>query len=188
MIQYDIRRKEKGACVFKVGRDRFDFDRKEEFVKYKYLCCESMKKKEWKKCNDLPYSYCKWSQEIKNKYVKYNLQQLEELKRYLELCIRKKSVFQDASNLVYAALTAAAFTMILDKIVIPIVINNDYRNSSIVYIIVFVLVLFLIMYIVHSVLSTMKVDSLEKYMYCDYKEIIEEVMADKRKEMASHQN
>lgn len=56
MIQYDIRRKEKGACVFKVGRDRFDFDRKEEFVKYKYLCCESMKKKEWKKCNDLPYS------------------------------------------------------------------------------------------------------------------------------------
>lgn len=180
-IQSDIRRKERGSCVIKVGKERFNFDKKEELIKYKYLCCESMKKKEWKKCNDLPYSYYGWSQEIKNRYVKYNLQQLEEFKRYLELCTRKKRVFQEGSNLIYAALVATIFAVIFDQIIVPITKNDTSLSDRRLDIIMLVLVLpLIIIYIIHSVFSPIKIDNLEKNMYCDYKAIIEEIIADKR--------
>ena len=183
-----MRRKEKGDCVYKVGKERFGFDENTELSKYKYLCCENMTGKEWKKRNGLPYSYYEWSRQIKSKYNQYNIEQLEEFSRYLELCVRNSNVYKESCDIIFAALAAAVITVIFDTIIVQIASRNDFFSNWRLLIIAFFGISVIVSVTVYVVVSWVKRGDFKKYFYSDYKEIIEEILVDKRENNTNHQN
>ena len=179
-------RQKRKSNIFDVGREQFGFDRRVEFVKYKYLCCEGMSQDEWLQCNNFPCSYYEWSEKIKHKYEGCNIQQLEEFKRYLELCIRKEWTNQESNNIIYAAMVASALTVIFDGIIIPYVTDLSLLSNCALGILACIGVVILVMFSVSTVYFNINKCNLEKNMYSDYKEIIERIIVDKKK-ASSHQ-
>lgn len=176
MKNIDLRKRNRGACLLGVGKERFNFDSKSEFVKYKFLCCETMKISEWKKCREYSYSYYEWSQEIKNRFAKYNVRQLAEFEKYLELCIRKKTILSDSSNIIYAALIATALTILFSEVVVNYLGDNMFQWW------IWIIFIAVVMLIVHLIITPINRNSLWKNFFSDYKEIIHQILAEKKLE------
>lgn len=151
-----MRRRWRGSCINRVGKERFAFDKKVELLKYKYLCCDSMTRMEWRKREELPYSYYEWKKEIWSKYDKYNAKQLEEFKRYLVLCSRRENIFRESNSIIYAALAASTITIILDSIIKATTLDEILVVNGLRYIIMWVCVFFLMIYIVNAILAPLK--------------------------------
>lgn len=51
-----VLRKNRKKCYTQIGKEKYDFDRENELLEYKYLCCAKMKRKEWEQCRKKEYA------------------------------------------------------------------------------------------------------------------------------------
>nr|DAQ50362.1 MAG TPA: hypothetical protein [Caudoviricetes sp.] len=168
-------------CINKIGKEKYNFNSKEEFIKYKYMCCVQMKKREWKKCReyDVSYSYSEWKGKIREKYNIYSKSQLEEFSRYLKLGVCDNNISREIKSVVWASLLSSAFAVVFENIVFP-------KNQGRVVWIAIVLFIFLVaiavwgmLIIIFVVYTPIQNSNLEKEMYSDYQEIINELIREK---------
>lgn len=183
------KRKDRKGCLVPVGKEQFGFCKGREMLRYKYLCHEKLTKDEWEQCErcdqciGMPYSYYDWSEEIKKKYGTYDLIQLIEFDKYLELCIRKRKVNQEASNILYAAMASCGLAIIFDNILFEYTGNMGLIASIVIGLIVTLGIVFLIMVIVNAVFSPIHNNNLEWNMYKDYQSVIEEMIEAKKEKL-----
>ncbi len=170
-------------CVSQIGIDKYSFNRKEELLRYKYLCCAKLSRREWKKCNNIPmpYSFQEWKKDIENKYSKYNKDQLEEFTRYLELQIRNSNISKQSIGIIIAAFASSSMTLLFEKI-----INSrqflDVMGTQVSFLLAvveIVLIILCIGIIVHYVFIPICGDELERNMYQDYQNIINQIIEEK---------
>ncbi|MBQ9122422.1 MAG: hypothetical protein IJY10_02900 [Lachnospiraceae bacterium] len=82
--------------LIEAGKKRFDFNKEQELLKYKYINFENMTPKEWRQCQKciackgMPYNYPGWRAGIREKYIGYSLTELVDFRRYLIQCARKR--------------------------------------------------------------------------------------------------
>ena len=96
VIWKGLLRKSRKECLTEVGEERFEFERKYEILKYKYVTFEYLTRKEWEQCQRcincmrMPHKYSMWRGEIREKYIGHSLTDLLDFKSYLDLCARKR--------------------------------------------------------------------------------------------------
>lgn len=177
-----ILRKTRKNCLKKIGKEKFGFDAAVEFIRYKYICCTKMGRKEWKKCKtyDMPYSYSEWEEKIKEKYSMYSKSQLEEFSKHLEAGIRDNNTSREISNIILAALLSSVITIILGNLVLPQVEKaKNVQEFIISLVIVFALIMPELAFVIYSVYIPIQNSTLEQEMYSDYKKIIDTIISKK---------
>lgn len=184
-------RKSRKDCLIQRGKDTFHFDKEEEFLKYKYLCCCDLKRREWKKCCNecMPYSYFQWKESIRQKYMMYDAEQLEEFRRYLVLGIRDREVFREANNIIFAAFVSSAFASLMGNIIMQLVGKVANAENSIellmiktVFIVAILFVVLAMLAVIYFTVVPIHKNNLEQNMFRDYKEIIELLIKEKNNE------
>ena len=99
-------RKSRKGCLEEVGLEIFDFNKEHELLKYKYLSFETLSRKEWKqcqwciKCKGMPSKYYAWREEIREKYSDYNITELMDFGRYLDLCAGRRGIVFTRKSLI----------------------------------------------------------------------------------------
>lgn len=174
-----VLRSSRKKCFLQIGKDKYNFDRKEELIKYKYLCCAKLSRSEWKKCinMNMPYNYQDWKNDIENKYSIYNKSQLYDFIRYLELGIRNSSTIKQSVGIFLAAFASSSITILIEKF-IEIVHAFDFNEiiSLILTIMGNVLMLILCVgIIVRYIYMQTCDDELEQNLYRDYQDIIKQI-------------
>lgn len=176
-----IRRTHKN-CIKELGKERFNFDYKDELIKYKYLCGVKIKRREYVRCvkNCFPYSYQQWKDYIVKKYSIYSKSQLEEFSRYLELGVRDNNMARELQGIVFAALLSSMFAILFGNIILPFaeVVNSIWGLLALI-IILFVLVIPEILLFIYVVYKPIRNRNLEEEMYSDYRKIINEIIKEK---------
>ncbi|MBQ7359317.1 MAG: hypothetical protein IJW63_04380 [Lachnospiraceae bacterium] len=118
-----IFRKSRKECLEEIGLEVFDFNKEYELLKYKYLSFEKLSRKEWKqcqrciKCKGMPNKYCIWREEIREKYSNYNITELLDFKRYLELCAEKRKGIIWARKRVIERGLYTAYQKVIEEII-----------------------------------------------------------------------
>lgn len=159
-------------CYVQLGRERFDFNRDEELLRYKYVCGEKLSRRDWKKCQlyNMPYSFDRWEGLIKDKYRKYSSEQLNEFEKYLKIRVFSKTIDSNGNNMYFSAILSAFFSVIFS------VIFQQMGNNNIVGCIIFsILMVFVIIWLIYNIFNKIKADELEKQMYNDYKDVIRNI-------------
>lgn len=112
ILKESVRKSRKG-CLVEAGKERFDFDKEYELIKYKYINYERLTKREWEWCQRgikskrLPYKHCDWTWQIREKYSLYNITELEEFQKYLDWCVwRKRGGISTKKNMLERSLYA----------------------------------------------------------------------------------
>lgn len=163
------------SSIEQVGREKYSFDKKEELLKYRYLCCVRLSRREWKKCKriNMPYSFQEWADDIKGKYFRYNTAQLEEFTRYLELGIRNHNINKESDNIIYAALASGIIAVILQQVMV-------LENLSIsIFVINMLCMVSLVAFVVAVIYVSMRNIKIEQNMYLDYQKIINQIIKEK---------
>ena len=129
----------------------------------------------------MPYSFQEWKKDIENKYSKYNKDQLEEFTRYLELQIRNSNISKQSIGIIIAAFASSSMTLLFEKI-----INSrqflDVMGTQVSFLLAvveIVLIILCIGIIVHYVFIPICGDDLERNMYQDYQNIINQIIEEK---------
>lgn len=175
-------RKTRKNCIKKIGKEKYNFDAKDEFIIYKYICCAKMERKEWKKCKkyDMPYSYSEWERKIREKYSMYSKIQLEEFSKYLELGIRDNNTFRELNNIVFAALLSSVLAVVLGNLVLPKIQEVKTVWEFLIFLIsILVNVTPVLVFVMYSVYIPMQNNNLEQEMYSDYKKVIDLIIKEK---------
>lgn len=170
-----VLRKNRKKCYIQIGKEEYDFDIENELLEYKYLCCARMKRKEWRQCKkkSMPYSYHQWKESIKQKYVPYSIEQLEEFTRYLELGIVKNNATKESGNIFYAALASGVIAVYFGEL-------TDLQSQEIIYVIIgSVFIILMLGFIIYAIVPPIFDDNLEGNLYKDYKKIIEQIIMEK---------
>lgn len=176
-----IRRTHKN-CIKELGKERFDFDYKEELIKYKYLCGVKIKRREYvqgvNSC--FPYSYQQWKDYIVKKYGIYSKNQLEEFSRYLELGVRDNNTARELQGIVFAALLSSMFAILFGNIILPFAeeVNSIWGLLALI-ILLGVLVVPEMLLFIYVVYKPIRNRNLEEEMYSDYQKIINEIIKGK---------
>lgn len=178
-----ILRNTRKNCIKKIGKEKFNFDAEEEFIKYKYVCCAKMERKEWKKCKkyDTSYSYSEWEGKIKEKYSMYSKFQLEEFSKHLELGIRDNNTSREINSIVFAALLSSVLAVIFGNLVLPKIQELKTVWEFLIFLISILLVITPeLVFVIYSVYIPMQNNNLEQEMYSDYKEVIDMLINEKK--------
>ena len=173
-------RKNRKSSFDTMGRERFNFVEKDEFLRYKYLCGERIGIIQWyTKCCDghMSYTYYEWENVIKKKYEVYTVQQLNEFEKYLELGNIKHGIHEVLDNIVYAALVSSFLAVIFSNIVVEVAKKGDYFIEFMVLI----LICFASAIIISFIFYSLKKKVLKKQMYQDYKSVIKSLCHEKTK-------
>lgn len=171
-----ILRKNRKKCIHQIGKQKYEFDKTEELLKYKYLCGAKMGRIEWIKCGkrSMPYSFYEWKESIQQKYNPCSIEQLEEFARYLELGIKDNNASKDSANIIFAALASSAMAVTFGKLV---EIQSIKLISFIIDVVFAILALIVIIYCIYFPLYN---DNLEKNLYKDYQDIIKQIIDEKK--------
>ena len=92
---------DKRKSIIEIGIQYFDFEFFKELVIYKYLCRDSLSKKEWKKLdNGIMFdSYHQWEDYILKKYENYNetkiIEKCKEKRRTRQRVLENSFIFND---------------------------------------------------------------------------------------------
>lgn len=180
-----VLRRTREECTEQIGKEKYDFNRDEELIKYKYLCGAKMKRKEWKKCKNYinSYSYSEWKLNVREKYNVYSKNQLEEFSRYLELGIRSRGVRRELDSVVFAAVLSSVFSGVLTNFVLPQLQEAKTVVDYFIIVIICMLVILgatgLMLWMIYTIYVPMYNSNLEQHLYFDYKVIIDEIIKEK---------
>ena len=169
----------------KIGKEKFDYDIKEEIKYYNYLSCSYMKKKDRESIDDKYKfdSYKKWKQYIYNKYNEYSSDELIELTRYFNQKIRNTEL--DRTN--WTFFIPVLLTIIISKM-FEIVINMNWQwvlklpifgiiFGCIIYTVIYLIIVVLpTFYMIKRAITPIFICNSEKYLFIDYKEIVDEMI------------
>ena len=172
----------------KIGKEKYDFDIKEEIKYYNYLSCSYMKEKDIKNIDDKYKfdSYKKWKQYIYNKYIEYRSDELIEVSRYFNQRIRNTEL--NRTN--WTFFIPILLTIIIGKM-FEIVIDINWGGflklpilgmviGWIIYLLIyFVFVVLPTFYMIKRAITPIFVCNTEKYLFVDYKEIVDEMILTK---------
>lgn len=156
-------------CYVQLGKERFDFNKDEEFVRYKYVCGEKLSRREWKKCSsyNMPYSFEQWKGLIKDKYKKYSAEQLNEFENYLKIRVFSKTIDSSGNNIIFSAILSAFCSALFSAIF------QQIDQIRIVGFFLFIILIILIVFgFIYKIFQDIKYNELEKQMYKDYKDVI----------------
>lgn len=192
-----VLRTSRANCMNKIGKEKYDFDSKKEFIKYKYVCCVKLKICEWRLCNKddaLSYSYVDWAEKIREKYRKYNKCQLQEFSRYLKLGTFDNNSSREMKSIVFASLLSSSFAFILDDTSL-LELSNAFADMSdkieflgtLKRIVLAIMPLFVVgvivtvamLVIIRAIYLPIQDENLKKEMYNDYQKIIDELISEK---------
>lgn len=166
--EVDMDRRSRKNCYIQLGRERFDFNKDEELLKYKYICGEKIDRKAWKKCleKNMPYSYAQWERLIKEKYKEFNKEQLKEFEKYLEIGAFSKNIYKIKDNIILAGLMSAFFAAVF-----TIMIEFLTENAWAIWVVILICLLALIP--MGHVSNIIDRHEFEQRMYRDYQKVIE---------------
>lgn len=162
-----------------IGEKWHDFDFQMEKAIYCYLCFYRVKKKLLRRLDEQLkfHSYQKWRQYIRNKYEKYDRDQLIEFSRYLNQTIRNIKPEREYFMLWVPVLATWAITESVDRIYR---MNFQELNSisSFIKIDITMITCLLIpfTYFVIKISIQMWNNNISKNFLRDYKEIIDEMI------------
>lgn len=166
-----------------IGEKWYEFDFQMEKAIYCYLCCNHVKKKLLRRLDDQLkfHSYQKWKQYIRDKYEKYNRDQLIEFSRYLNQKMRSIKPEREYFMLWIPVFATLVVTKLVDTICM---LNFQGLNSILSFIIVDVIIIVCMlipfMCFVIKISKPIWNDNISENFLRDYKEIIDEMIAMKK--------
>lgn len=190
-------RKDRKCCINSIGIDNYDFDSKKELNVYRYLCGERMTTSEWDALEDIYKfsSYKQWKLYIYMKYKDYNIGKLKEFSRYL--CHRERSI--KPQNEYWIVVFPILFTIFIDKVygeivnqsILDSIINEGYSIKIIYYVCIPICFIGLLVFLFHMIKDfTNKIwgNNLDSNLFLDYREIIDEIVKEKEREVTFKAN
>ena len=97
------------------GRKEFDFDKKKEFILYKFYCGNKLSISEWKKVDEKyrngECSHLRWKKYVRKKYIVNG--ELDAFEDYIKQCIREEKTFEPITNMINTALATAIFSLFM---------------------------------------------------------------------------
>lgn len=154
-----------------IGEECYKFDFELEEMIYRYMCCKQKRKN--KLDEKLKFeSYHQWKQYVRGKYEKYEDYHLTEFSRYLNQNIRDKNNFAEYDKSVITVIITFAITEVME-----LLINANWILELLINIIMTIVLIF---FIVFQTLNMRINDELPKYLLIDYKEIIDEIIKERR--------
>lgn len=174
-----LKNKRNGKTFEEIGKKFHKFDFQMEKAIYCYLCCNRVKKKLLRRLDDQLkfHSYQKWRQYIRNKYEKYDRDQLIEFSRYLNQRIRSLKPDREYFMLWVPVLVTVVVSKIFDLFYsVNVQGLSSILSFIIVYIIVMICVLILFFYFMVEISKPIWNDNISGYFLRDYKEIIDEMI------------
>lgn len=179
-----IFKKKKTKRSFKsIGKEEYNFDFQVEKDIYQNLCCNRVKKKviEMLEQKNLKfYTYSEWKQYIYNKYKNCNRAQLLEFIRYLNQGIRNVKPFREVWDLFVTVIMTLVFVeggkALIEKL--ESLKSND--DIIIEYLTVLIFIVITIFWVIRQVVMPILDNDIEKHLYKDYKEIIDEMIKEKK--------
>lgn len=193
-------RKRKRYCEY--WKKRLNYDYKEEYSIYKYLCGGMKHKRQEKKISeDRRFeAYSAWKEYVITCYETADLEKLKEFHKYLNMCSRVEKSEKGMSNTLFLPLYSAFATLLLTKIdwTDMVTVSKEFADKMIEYgwdlggimsvlfaiwisiVIVFgLLILVPIFFMVLQMLKAAISEGEIEVFYNDYMEIINEVIRQK---------
>ncbi len=172
---------DKRKSIIEIGIQYFDFEFFKELVIYKYLCRDSLSKKEWKKLdNGIMFdSYHQWEDYILKKYENYNETKIIEFYKYLKNVKRKEEPVNEywkiVLSLMMGAVAAEGVKSFWDEITCLKKVLQTFGNIEMSMFFAIVLeVLFLCggFYFIYKFILKVREELIIKNFITDYQEVI----------------
>lgn len=166
-----------------IGKTKFDFIQNDEKKYYSYVSCWPMKDRVKKKLEDKYRfdSFKRWKNYVRDKYMPYEIDMLIEFSRYLNQCIRVAESGYAYWNLFLPVMITLILTELFETLIgMKIdVTNNSMWVSFIAYLLCQLIIISVYMKLIKHSLEPVRDNNIEKYLYIDYKEIIDEMIEEK---------
>ncbi len=182
-----MKRKDRKKCMYKLGKETFDFDHIKELSIYNYVVGESMTKNQWKSVSKkIKFeSYEAWRNHIVKKYEVYSVESLHEFSRYLKVLIEDSEGISGLSKIVCATLLTFLVTKLFDNFVTneAITVASLGDKITLLFICIFGAMISSVIILLgaKSIFSMYVKDNKACYFYQDYKTVIDELIEQKKK-------
>lgn len=151
----------------------FNFDEKQEFIIYRYVCNSKLRWRDWRKIKGKYefVTYEEWHNYVTKKYDNYNERELIEFSKYLNNRIRNYSSFNIVGEgIIYPALISAVVSTCISNFV------SSGSSNIIAYISGFMMVILLLGYVIISLLKNVMNERNRYNMLVDYKTEIDKII------------
>ena len=174
-----------------VGKENYDFEYESERDIYYYLCCRRIKRKRLKAMSEnvMFDSYMQWKQYIYDKCADYPNEKLFEFSKYLNQRIRNIKPERE-----YFAIVCPIFlTLLLSQF--PEIIEGlhkielqDVPFSVVIFLVIFTCMMMIpIIYFIYRIVSPIWDSHDDENFLMDYKEIIDCLLKERKKDNTNHQ-
>ncbi len=188
-------RKSRKSCVADMGVKRFHFNQSEQLEIYYYVSGVEMTKEQWKKINEetIPrfISYKEWKEYVWKKYEVYTLEKLEEFYRYLNIRKCENKGIREYSKLLASNFLTFIITYCLTGIMTDIFGKSFLKETTLILglietgikgFIIGIVIVFLVWFII-KIMPDYTEGIIHEQFYCDYQEIIQEMIEIKKKSL-----
>lgn len=115
-----VRRTRKSE-VKKLGQVRFGFYVDEELLKYKFFKGIKVRKKVWRRLENInfkgmPNSQYEWEKSIKKKYKSYSVKELKEFSEYLDYAISNEKSINSMNTIIGSVIGSSFFSAALTQL------------------------------------------------------------------------
>ena len=172
-----MKRKSRQNSIHERGIEQYDFDFSKEIAIYKFLCAETLTKKQKKLLLETEKfnTYEAWKNFIEDKYSNYPIEGLKEFSRYLSHQARKTTPTRELSSSFISAMFSCILTFFITKLYSEIFDYTVFVTIFLFFIIALAYCLTIPKLIVMS--SELFFDnSIKEALYKDYKEIIDSIV------------
>ncbi len=167
-----------------IGKKFYNFNFGYEKNIYRYVCYKQVKRKEQQKIEQFKFnSYKEWNNYVLKKYEDYELDELKEFSRYLNLIIRNNKPWQEYLRLITSICLTLFFTETFNEVISVWVEKNNSNIifSMIIWLISMFIVCFGVFIVMWQTIMPLLNDSIEENMLIDYKEIVDDMIKEKEK-------
>lgn len=151
----------------------FDFDVEREYAIYRFLCRKKLKPKTKVAINGYQFkSYKNWKNCIRQKYEKWDIEQLIEFKKFLNIKARETQTL----NIIENSLLFSTFSVVLG-----FYIGATFKDTNVISVLVWMVIFQIFAYLTYRpIIKQVMESSLQLDFFKDYKKIIKKLIHEKR--------
>lgn len=180
-----VRRTRKSE-VKKLGQVRFGFYVDEELLKYKFFKGIKVRKKVWRRLENInfkgmPNSQYEWEKSIKKKYKSYSVKELKEFSDYLDYAISNEKSINSMNTIIGSVIGSSFFSAALTQLFSENIMFDGGRKGLVELLFLLIGILFIISFVIWIVFYLLNDLAINNKFFTDYKKVIDTMLDQKQK-------
>lgn len=180
-----VRRTRKSE-VKKLGQVRFGFYVDEELLKYKFFKGIKVRKKVWRRLENInfkgmPNSQYEWEKSIKKKYKSYSVKELKEFSEYLDYAISNEKSINSMNTIIGSVIGSSFFSAALTQLFSEKIMFDGGGKGLVELLFLLIGILFIIFFVIWIVFYLLDDLAINNKFFTDYKKVIDTMLDKKQK-------